>query len=534
MAYIYANYLVFKFIVSTLVSITFSASVIDDLKNLNPPLDFNSTIINNCHNNPSLRYCSSSPMDLDEIFKFTIVGSHLCKESKNPNCVESFPKIDLQNRPMIAPLYLSFSFFWKYCPLDVLSVDLSNASLKGSFPMEVLHCTQIQALDLSFNELSGEFPVESFSPLTNLTVLNLSYNHFLERIVSETEFFKRFNASGFLHSGILPDHKMFGIKLMSMLVGFPIFVILVVGCLGWACLNRPDFLPRMLQSQHKFTPSMLKAATNGFCKKNLVGKSEAVNIYRGTLRDGTEVRIEIYISDDISRENYNKFINECKVLVQLRHKNILQVLGWCNNRRRFRAVVTEWVEGQNVEMLIECSNPPWKHRLRLMMGIVKGVCYLHENWPEVDYDLKASSVLLSSNLEPLISRFQIGEQKNSTRKIYKLGEFLLEIIVNKKLLEEFEGGETGLIDHIRMHYPGNLHKVLDEKMKLTENAFDQAKQIIGLGLMCTDQTSYKQLSLKQVFDIISRAYESVTVLVSPDQKRSHRDRDKESKRIQFR
>lgn len=413
MAYISPNLIHFMIIVSTLVFLTHSASVIEDLKNLSPPPDFNSTIITNCHNNPSLRYCSSSPMDFDEIFKSTIVGSHLCKESKNPNCVESFPKIDLRSRPMIAPLYLSFSFFWKFCPLDVLSIDLSNNSLKGSFPNDVLQCTQIQALDLSFNELSGEFPIESFSSLTNLTVLNVSYNHFSEREVSETEFFNRFNSSGFLHSGLFPDHKMFGIKLVFLLVGFPIFVILVVGCLGWVCLNRPDFLPRVLQREHKFTPSMLKAATNGFSKKNLVGKSETVKIYRGTLRDGTEVRIEIY-SDDISRENRRKFIEECKVLVQLCHKNIVQVLGWCNNRQ-FRAVVTEWTEGHNVEMLLLGSNPPWKHRLRLMIGVMKGMCYLQEKWPEVDYDLRASSVLLSSHLEPLISRFKIGDQNSSTK-----------------------------------------------------------------------------------------------------------------------
>lgn len=103
-------------------------------------------------------------------------------------------------------------------------------------------------------------------------------------------------------------------------------------------------------------------------------------------------------------------------------------------------------------------------------------------------------------------------------EIYKLGVFLLEIIANKRLEEEFEVGESGLIEYIRMHYPGNLQKVMDEKMKLTENAFDQAKQVIGLGLMCTDQTSNQQLSLRQIFDIISRAYESVNVMVSPNQK----------------
>lgn len=400
-------------ILSTVMSITFSASVIEDLKNLKPPQDFNATITSNCLQNPTLRYCTSYPMDLDEIFKFTIVGSHLCNESKNPNCVESFPKIDLRSRPIIAPLYLSFSFFWKYCPLSILSIDLSNSSLKGSFPTDLLQCTQIQALDLSLNELSGEFPIESFSPLNNLTVLNMSYNHFSESEVSESEFFKRFNSSSFLHSGVLPDHKEFRIKLVFLLVGFPIFVILVVGCLGRVCLQRPDFLPRILRTRHKFTPSMLKAATNGFSEKNLVGKSKAVDIYRGTLRDGTEVGIEIYWNN-ISKENRRKFVEESKVLVQLCHKNIVQILGWCN-KRQFRAIVTQWTEGQNIQTWLLGSNPPWKHRLRLMMGVVEGMCYLQEKWPDVSYDLRTSSILLSNNLEPLISRFKIEDHTSSTK-----------------------------------------------------------------------------------------------------------------------
>lgn len=200
---------------------------------------------------------------------------------------------------------------------------------------------------------------------------------------------------------------------MFLLVGFPIFVILVVGCLGWVCLQRPDFLPRILRTKHKFTPSMLKAATNGFSEKNLVGKSEAVNIYRGTLSDGTEVGIEIYWNN-ISKENRRKFVEESKVLVQLCHKNIVQILGWCD-KRRFRAIVTQWTEGQNVQTWLLGSNPPWKHRLRLMKGVVEGMCYLQEKWPDVGYDLRTSSILLSNNLEPLISRFKIEDHISSTK-----------------------------------------------------------------------------------------------------------------------
>lgn len=292
--------------------------------------------------------------------------------------------------------------------------------MKGSFPIDVLHCTQIHALDLSHNELTGDVPIHSFSPLTNLTLLNLSYNHFSESTMSDTEFFKRFNASSFIHSGLLPNQKKFTIKAIILLVGFPIFVILMVGSFWWLCFVRPDFLPRVFHRKNKFTPSMLKAATNGFSRENLVGKGEGVDMYRGVLRDGTQVRIEIY-RDDISRESQRRFEEECKVLVQLSHENIVQVLGSCS-RRKLRAIVTEWMEGENVEIWLSRSAPSWKHRLKILMGVVKGMCYLQEEWPEVGYDLRTSSVLLSDNLRPLISRFKVGDQSSRTRSklnIYK-------------------------------------------------------------------------------------------------------------------
>ena len=413
MATISATCYLFVPIILLLCPLTLCATVLEDLKNLHPPPDFNSTVMTNCLKNPSLRYCSSSAMDLDEIFKFTIVASHLCNESKNPNCVESFPKVDLRNRPNIAPLYLSFDFFWRYCPLTILSIDLSNNSLKGSFPIDVLYCTQIQALDLSINEFSGDIPIQSFSPLTNLTFLNLSYNCFSESELSDSQFFKRFNSSSFLHSGALLDHKRFTLKVVILLFGFPILVILMVICLGWLCFQRPDFLPRKLQRKRTFTPAILKAATSGFLDKNLVGKSDVVHIYKGILRDGTQVKIEMYW-DDISRDSYRKFVEECRVLSELHHKNLVRVLGWCKSRK-FRAVITEWTKEENVEMWLSESAPPWNHRLKVLMGVVECMRYLEKEWPEVDYDLKTSSVLLSDNLEPLISRFKVGDQNSSPR-----------------------------------------------------------------------------------------------------------------------
>lgn len=400
------NHLLHFFTAMSLFPVIFTASVIEDLDKLQPPPDFNSTITNNCINNPSLRYCNSTPFDLVGIFKFTIVATHLCNVSNNPNCVESFPKIDLHSNPKIAPLYLSFSFFWKFCPFTILSIDLSNNSLKGNFPTEIFYCSQLQALDLSHNNLSGDFPVKNFSLLTNLTRLNLSYNHFSECRISETRFFQRFNSSSFIHSGILPNHRELRIKVVVFFVGFPVLVMATVVFLGWFCFFRTSF--------HEFSPSILEEATDGFSKRNLVGKSGGASLYRGVLRDGSVVRIEVY-TDEMSRRKRRRFVQHSQILVQLRHRNIATIIGWCNSRK-LTAIVTDWIDSdKNIETWLVNCVPPWKRRVKVIVGIAAAICYLQGEWPDVRYNLKSRNIMLSEDGEPLITRYKLDDHHSSTK-----------------------------------------------------------------------------------------------------------------------
>ncbi|KAF3487035.1 hypothetical protein F2Q69_00057121 [Brassica cretica] len=323
-------------------------------------------------------------MNITEIFRSTIVASHLCNESKNPNCIDSFPKIRIHSRPKTAALYLSFDFFWQYCHLTVVEIQLVNNSLKSEFPTNALSCAQIRTLDLSYNQLTGSVPVQNLSRLTNLTHLNLSYNRFSEDKILNTEFFNRFNASSFIHSGLLPDVKRYKMRVLVLLVVFPIVVILLCCCLGWLCLKRPDYLPRTCRRRsHKFTSAMIDAATDEFSDQRLVSKRSGVDIHRGTLRDGREAKIEVY-TEKVSKEK---------------------------RRANLRALVTEWTNGENVETWLSSSlASSWRRMLRVVMGVVEGVCYLWEQWPEITFDLNTSSVLLSDDdQEPLISQFKIGD-----------------------------------------------------------------------------------------------------------------------------
>lgn len=82
------------------------------------------------------------------------------------------------------------------------------------------------------------------------------------------------------------------------------------------------------------------------------------------------------------------------------------------------------------------------------------------------------------------------------------------MITNLRPDKEQEDSEIRYLEYIRVHYPDNLERVIDEKMKMEERTMEKAKQAITLGLMCTDKPPLKQPSLIQIYDMVDSLYES--------------------------
>ncbi|KAK1280100.1 L-type lectin-domain containing receptor kinase S.1 [Acorus gramineus] len=266
----------------------------------------------------------------------------------------------------------------------------------------------------------------------------------------------------------------------------------------------PDFAAKISQNcssnpQHSFTPSMLKGATDGFAEENLVEKSRKSETYRGVLSDGTEVGIEVW-RGRISSEFHKIFIEECRVLVQLDHDRLIQVLGWCD-RRELRAVVKEWMDGETGEEWLSRS-PSWRNRLKVLVGVAEAMRYLQEQWPLIDYDLRTCNVIVSENQEPLVSKLKVGDQRSESEKVYKFGVLLLELVANRRPQEEFERGETEFVEWMRMHYPENVREVIDGAMKRPSRGYNQVVQAIGIGLSCTDIEAGGAPGISQVHDMV--------------------------------
>ncbi|VAH97467.1 unnamed protein product [Triticum turgidum subsp. durum] len=163
----------------------------------------------------------------------------------------------------------------------------------------------------------------------------------------------------------------------------------------------------------QFSPRQLKRATNNF--SHLLGKGAFGLVYKGTLED-KEVAVK-KLSRRMVGVGATDFGNEARLLMAIKHKNLVKLLGYCN-RGENRLLCLEYLSGGSLDKLIYAKTPgggglDWCARYQVVQGICSGLQYLHHELdPEqriVHMDLKASNVLISRNERGDITNVKIAD-----------------------------------------------------------------------------------------------------------------------------
>ena len=101
-----------------------------------------------------------------------------------------------------------------------------------------------------------------------------------------------------------------------------------------------------------------------------------------------------------------KYIQECQVMSDLRHPNIVQFLGVCflPDCQLLPVLVTEKLDGNLNDLLETIPDIPIVLKQSMLEDIARGLHYLHSHDPQIIHrDLTAKNVLLNSSLVAKIS-----------------------------------------------------------------------------------------------------------------------------------
>ncbi|XP_030538319.1 L-type lectin-domain containing receptor kinase IX.1-like [Rhodamnia argentea] len=265
----------------------------------------------------------------------------------------------------------------------------------------------------------------------------------------------------------------------------------------------------------KYSYKVLAVATNNFANTQLVGKGGFGGVYEGHLADAnSHVAIKKITPD--SNQGVKEYSAEVKTIRHLRHKNLVELVGWCHERNNFLLVYEFMSNGSLDSHLFKDKVPlTWEQRYNVAQGITLGMKYLHEDLKQcvVHRDIKSSNILLDAQFEAKLGDFGLARivdhakgsettllagtmgylapeciyTGNASKEsdVYSFGVVLLEIACGRRAIDPRSSQcQVRLVEWVwELYGIGKLFDAADPK--LGEN-FDarQMERLMIVGLWC--------------------------------------------------
>lgn len=159
-----------------------------------------------------------------------------------------------------------------------------------------------------------------------------------------------------------------------------------------------------------FTFEEMAIATNNFDLSAQVGQGGYGKVYRGILADGAMVAIKRAHEDSL--QGSREFCTEIELLSRLHHRNLVSLVGYCDEEDEQMLVYEFMSNGTLRDHLSAKSKRPLSFGLRLKIALdaAKGISYLHtEADPPIFHrDVKASNILLDSKFVAKVADFGLS------------------------------------------------------------------------------------------------------------------------------
>uniref|UniRef100_A0ACD5YKM9 Uncharacterized protein n=1 Tax=Avena sativa TaxID=4498 RepID=A0ACD5YKM9_AVESA len=286
----------------------------------------------------------------------------------------------------------------------------------------------------------------------------------------------------------------------------------------------------------RFRYGELAIATDNFSDEKKLGEGGFGSVYRGHLKD-MNLEVAIKRVSKGSKQGKKEYASEVRIISRLRHRNLVQLIGWCHGGGELLLVYelmpngsldTHLYGGDNANVL------PWPARHEIVLGLGSALLYLHQEWEQcvLHRDIKPSNIMLDASFAAKLGDFGLARlvdhgrvshttvlagtmgymdpecmmtgRTNAESDVYGFGVVILEIACGRRPLvtAQHEDDAVHLTQWVWEWYGrGRILDAADERLEGEFNGKEMECLLI-VGLWCAHPDRSLRPSIRQAVNVL--------------------------------
>ncbi|KAK8501395.1 hypothetical protein V6N12_021090 [Hibiscus sabdariffa] len=205
----------------------------------------------------------------------------------------------------------------------------------------------------------------------------------------------------------------------------------------------------------RFTYHQLSRATNAFDEVGKLGEGGFGGVYKGLLSD-SNMEVAVKRISRGSKQGKKEYISEVKIISRLRHRNLVQLLGWCHEKKL------------------------------------------------VDHDMGSQTTVLAGTMGYLAPECVTTGKASKESDVYSFGVVALEIACGRRPVEpRQEPSKVRMVEWVwDLYGKGQLLEAVDKR--LGEDLDEQQMEcLMVIGLWCCHPDYTHRPSIRQVINVLN-------------------------------
>ncbi|XP_047317420.1 receptor like protein kinase S.2 [Impatiens glandulifera] len=294
----------------------------------------------------------------------------------------------------------------------------------------------------------------------------------------------------------------------------------------------------------------LVTATNNFSDSNRVAEIDFGTAYYGFLSKNKQHVLVKRLGMKTCPALRARFSNELRNLTRLRHRNLVQLRGWCTEQGEMlviydysakRLLSNLLFQNQTGKATHSSSPLRWHHRYNIVKSLASAIRYLHEEWDEqvIHKCITTSAIVLDHDMNPRLGSFALAEflarkehgngnghhvpidTKRSVRgifgymspeymesgeatpmaDIYSFGVVLLEMVTGQTAVD-FRRPEVFLVSRMLKFEENEFYdNLVDMRLNGVYDRFELSR-LVKLGIACIRSEAKSRPTIGQITNIL--------------------------------